>query len=158
MLRRLPLLDAELRQPGDDPGARFGGAHGLVDMENLSVGPDVERPAGGEVTPFGNHAVGPGRLAGRIRENGKVRAVHLGELGVVLQRVDAGHEVRDIELPNLFAARTERLAFGRSTAGEGFREPGNDDGLAFEVRKLVELAVRAAKLEVGRAVADGETR
>jgi hypothetical protein len=52
----------------------------------------------------------------------------LSELLVLLRGVDTDREVRDVELPDRFAALTERLALGRSAAGEGFREPGQHDG------------------------------
>jgi hypothetical protein len=52
-----------------------------------------------------------------VAEDWVVRLVHLGELLVVLWGVDANHVIRDVVLPNQIAALTERLAFGRSTAG-----------------------------------------
>jgi len=67
----------------------------------------------------------------------------LGELLVRLGIVDAGGEIDDVgEGPDVVAALTERLALGRSTTGERFREPGQDDGLAFQRGETVRLPVR----------------
>jgi hypothetical protein len=74
----------------------------------------------------------------------------LGELLVGVGVVDADRVVRDIELTDRIAALTERLAFGGSPAGEGFREPGKDDGpFAAVVGKLMSPAVGAGKIEAG---------
>ena len=104
-------------------------------MEDLAVGTDVEGPAAGE--PFrAEDTIGLGNVLRRIRQNRVVRLDVFGKLLVFFRRVDTRREVRDVELPDGFAALTERLAFGRSTAGEGFREPGEHDGaFALEVGK-----------------------
>ena len=72
-----------------------------------------------------DHAVGSRYLFLGIAEDGIVRLDMLGELLVRLGIVDAGGEIDDVgEGPDVVAALTERLAFGRSTTGERFREPG----------------------------------
>jgi hypothetical protein len=66
----------------------------------------------------------------------------LGELLVRLGIVDADGVVRDVELADGVAALTERLALGRSAAGESFREPGQDNGtLAAMVGELMHAAI-----------------
>jgi hypothetical protein len=72
----------------------------------------------------------------------------LREFLVGLGVVKADSIVGDVELPDGLAALTERLAFGGSSAGEGFGKPGEHDGaLAFVVGKLVQLAVRSLQTE-----------
>jgi hypothetical protein len=67
-----------------------------------------------------------------------------GEFLVGLRVIDADGEVGDVELADRFAALTERLALGRSSAGEGLREPCEHDGaLARVVGESMRLAVRA---------------
>ena len=73
----------------------------------------------------------------------------LGKAGVGLDVVRAHHEARDIELPNRLAARTERLALGRSTTGECLGKPGKHHRLSFVVRQLVDFAVRSASEKAG---------
>ena len=68
-----------------------------------------------------------------------------GELLVRLRVVDTDREVGNLELPDCFAALTERFAFGRSSAGEGFRKPGQYYcAFAFEVGKPIGLAIGAS--------------
>jgi hypothetical protein len=83
----------------------------------------------------------------------------LGELLVRLGIVDAGGEINDVgEGPDVVAALTERLALGRSTTSERFREPGEDNRLALIVGETVRLAVGARKHERRRDVAGFEDR
>jgi hypothetical protein len=150
--RLSPGLDAQLAELLRDVGAGGGGADGLVDEEDLAVGPDVESPAVRDGPGGVDDAVRRGGCLGRIREDRIVGAQRLGELLVRLGVVDAGGEVVDVELPDVVAALTERLALGRSTAGKGFREPGEDHRLAAELRELPRLAVRADEREVGSCI------
>src|SRR5688500_7493989 len=75
---------------------------------------------------------------------------------VRLEIVRARHEPGDIELPDRVAARTERLALGRSPAGERLREPRQHNRAAAEVAQPPRVAVRSLHLELGRGVAGFE--
>ena len=81
------------------------------------------------------------------------------ELLVRLRVVNADRVVGDVELSNGLAALTERLAFGRSPAGEGFREPCEHDGaLAFVIGELVGAAVGPRQIECRGFVAHFQLR
>jgi hypothetical protein len=83
----------------------------------------------------------------------------LGKLLVRFRVVDADGEIGDVELPDGIAALTERLAFGRSPAGEGFREPRQHDSvLALVVGESVHLAIGALQIEGRRGIADVQLR
>ena len=145
----LPLRDIQLTKLRDHVGTRRRRLHGVVDVEDLSVGCDVERPSPREARRP-EHAVLGGDFFRDVAEDWVVRFVHLGELLVVLGCVDANHVVRDVVLPNQIAALTERLAFGRSTTGERLREPREHDCLlAARLRQRVSLAVRSRRRERG---------
>lgn len=102
-------------------------------MEDLAVRPDVERPSGRDTHPP-QHTVRVGDFFRPVRENRVIRFHVLSEFLVGLRVVDADREVGDVVLPDGSAALTERLAFGRSSAGEGFWEPREHDGaLAFVI-------------------------
>jgi hypothetical protein len=109
-----------------------------------------------------DYAIGGGDFLFRISEDGIVRFDVLGELLVRLGIVDAGGEIDDVgEGPDVVAALTERLALGRSATGERFREPGDDDRLAFVVGQTMRLAVGSLEREGRRDVAgfeDGNER
>ena len=150
----LALLDSQLRQLRRDIRAGRRRLHRFVDVENPAVGADVERPARCEAQSAQN-TVGGRNLFRRIREDRVVGLDVLGELPVLFRVIDAGREVSDVELPDGLAALTERLAFGRSTASERFRKPGEHDGaLALEVGKSIGLAVRPWKVEGRSRIAD----
>src|SRR5262245_2241005 len=134
---------------------------GSVDRRDLAVGIDVERPPPCELTlgwSFGaDDAVGQRDFLVGIREQREVRVFLFSEPLVVFQVVDADHEVRHVELPNHSPALTERVAFGGSTGGEGFREPRQRDPTPLQIAaERIGLAVRARKREVGRLIADFE--
>ena len=130
-----------LTELGDHVFGRRLGRDRLVDAENLAVLADVERPPPREA-PGLQHAVGGRGRLGRIAQQGEVRLFFLGESLVVFDRVDAGHEVGDVELADLVAVLREGLALDRAAARVGLGEPGHDDGLlALEIRQLVGLAV-----------------
>jgi hypothetical protein len=82
-----------------------------------------------------------------------------GELLVLFRGIDADRVVGNVELPDGVAALTERLALGRSPAGEGFREPReHDDALACVIGETMSLAVRALKVEWRSNVSDLQFR
>lgn len=148
----LPLRHSELRELAGDIRSGGGRLHRLLDVEDLAVGPDVERPSIGEAHAA-QHAVGLGDLLRRIRENRIVRFDVFGEFLVGLRVIDADGEVGGVELPNRSAALPERLAFGRSPAGERFREPREDDGaLALVVAEPMDVPIGAWQVERGSDV------
>jgi hypothetical protein len=149
----LPFRDAQLRELRSDILSRRGGFHRLVDMQDLAVRSDVEGPSVGEAHAAGD-SVGITDGFGGIRQDWVIRFDMLRELLVGLLVVKADCVVGDVELPDAFAALTERLAFGGSSTGEGFGKPGQHDGaLAFVVGELVQLAVRSLQTEWGRGIA-----
>ena len=123
----LPLRYAQLRKLRGDVRAGRCGLDRFVDVQDLAVGTDVERPAAGK-SFCTQDAIRSGDLFARIRQNRVVGFNVRSKLLVLFGRVDARREIGNIELPDRFAALTERLAFGRSATGEGFGEPGEHDG------------------------------
>lgn len=128
LLRRAPL-DAEPREPVGNRLTVRGGADLPVDVEDLAVGADIERPTGGEGLPFRHHAVCRGGFTLGIAEDREIDAELLREPPVGVRLVDARGEVRDVESANGAAALPERLALCRSTAGESLGKPHEDDRL-----------------------------
>ena len=141
----LGRFDAQFFQHRGDVRAVGTGLDLLVDGQNFSVFADVERPAERQLSFVGHHAVGSGRNFQRIAQNGIVQFKRFGERLVALGPFDlvaTGGEIGDVELANLFAARTERLALGRSATGKGLGIPGDDHRLtALEVGQLVGFSV-----------------
>ena len=111
--------------------------HGLVDVQDLAVRSDVERPA--RCHPHAaKHTIRGGGLLLGIGKNGIIRFDVFRELLVGLGVVNADGVVGDVELPDGFAALTERFAFGCSPASEGFGKPGEHDGaLVFVIGELM---------------------
>jgi hypothetical protein len=145
--------DLQFLEPLHDVLARSLGADLVVDVEDLAVGPDVEGPARRERVLGVDDAVGGGDFLLGIAQDRVIGLDMLGELLVRLGIVDAGGEIRDVRKgPDVFAALTERSAFGRSTTGEGFGEPGEDDRLALVVGQTVHLAVRSLQRERRRGI------
>src|SRR5579872_5518804 len=118
----LLLLDPELFHLRDDVLAGRRGLDGLVDERDLAVRIDVVRPALRELALWRrvrrDHLIREGDLLVGVGEHRKVRMLFGGERLVVLERIDADHEVRDVESANDGPALTERVAFGGSTGGE----------------------------------------
>ena len=124
-------------------------------MQDAAVQTDIEGVTSGIATP--QDAVGARGLLARVAQDRVVQAKRLGEFTIGLGIVDACREVGDVERSDLFAARTERRAFGRSTIGERLRKPGKDDRLfPFEVGEPVGLPVRAGKGERRRDIAHAQ--
>jgi hypothetical protein len=146
----------------DDILAGSLGADLVVDVQDPAVRPDVEGPARREGMLGIDYAVGGCDFLFGIGEDGIVGFDVLGELLVRLGIIDAGGEIDDVgEGPDVVAALTERPALGRSTTGERFREPGDDDRLALVVGQTMRLAVGSLERERRRNVAgfeDGKER
>lgn len=153
----LLLGDSQFFEFGGHVGAVGARLHSGVDVEEFAILPDVKSCAPREFPLCIVHAVGLGGFARGIAQDRIVRAQRFGKsFGALLAvyRITTGGEVSDIELADFCAARTERLAFRRSTTGEGFWKPSQDDGfLAFEFREFVRLAVAAGQFEVRRRIA-----
>ena len=130
-----------------------------IDVQDLAVRANVERPARRQRMLGIDYAVRGSDLFLGIAEDGIVRLDMLGKFLVRLGIVDAGGEEDDVgEGPDVVAARTERPAFGRSTTGERFREPGDDDRLALVIGQTMRLAVGSLERERRRDVAGFENR
>src|SRR5262249_5073518 len=126
----LPLWNFELCQVRDDVLPRGAGAHLLVDECDLAGRIEVERPASPEL-PLGRRvgredAVGHRDFLVGIGEQREIGVLFFRERLVVVESVDADHEVRRVVLANESPALTERVAFRGSTSGERLREPRED--------------------------------
>jgi hypothetical protein len=88
------------------------GLYLLVDVQDLPVGADVERP------PVGEPDTG-----------------HEDAVGVVGGDGEVGH----VELADRITALTERFALGGSSPCERLREPSEDDGLSLELGETDEV-------------------
>ena len=107
MLLRAAATDAKLSElRGHDLPLRDG-IHLLVDVENAAVQPDIERPPRRERLVFVDDTEGLRGGLRRITEQRVVDAKRLCKLPVGVGCVDAGREIRDIELPNRIATLTE---------------------------------------------------
>lgn len=157
LIRRLLLVDTKLFQLGRDVGTVGGGLHGGVDKEDLSVLPDVDRGAAGHLAiSLGNTIRLCDGCIG-VTQDRIIELERLGKFRIGLEVVAARCEVGDIEFPDLIATLTERLAFGRSASGEGFRIPGHDHGLlALEVGERIGLAIASFQGEIRSVVANRE--
>ena len=134
----------------------------FVYLQNLAVLADVKRPPMREGSKGSHHAVGLGGGFGGVAEDGVVRLNRLGEVDVAVLAVGwvaAGGEVGDVEFPQLFAVRTERLTLLCSAPGKRLGEPGDHYRLfALEAGELVGVAVAALEREVRGGIADLEVR
>ena len=122
-----PPRNLQLRQLLHHVITGRGSVHGPIDEENPSIGADVESVPG-RIAGL-QDAVSLRRLLVGVAEDRIVQAQRLGEFAIGFGVVDAGSEVGDLEIPDLRPARTERLAFRRSSAGERLGKPGDDDRL-----------------------------
>lgn len=146
--------DAEFLQLGHDIFAVRSRFHAGIDMQNLPVFPNVVSPPGSHLPSVGQEAVSRGGLSFGIAQDRIIQVEGFGEFLVHVGGIAAGGEIGDVEFPDFLAARTERLAFGRSAAGEGLGKPSHHDGLfAFEIGQLISLAVAAGEFEFRRGVA-----
>ena len=143
-------------------GAVLAGSHFFVDLQDLAVLADVERPPE-RYRPCGrDHAVSAGRFLGGIAQDRVIQFQRLGKVDVALGafgRITTGREVSDVKFPQLLAVRTERLALGRSATGKRLGVPGDHHGLfASEFRELVRFAVTALQCEIRSRIANLQVR
>lgn len=78
-----------------------------IDVEDLSVFSNIERPALWELPPLVNDTIGFRDFFSRITQNGIVDTQRFSESLVLFRRVSAGGEVGDVGLPEGFAILTE---------------------------------------------------
>ena len=140
--------DPQCLEPGNQIGAGGFCVHVPIDEQDRPINTDIYGVARGVQTHRFQYAERFGNRLVRIAEDRVVQFQRLGELCILFDRVDAGRKVRDVKLPDLFAALTERLAFGGSAACESLGEPGdNHRALADVVGQPVGLAVGAHEFE-----------
>ena len=101
------LFNTQLGQLLGDVGTVFRGLYVLVDVENFAVLADVKRPPVGKAALFVEHAVIVGGFLVGVAENRKVEIERFGEFLIYVGRIDAGRKIGDLELPQIFATRTE---------------------------------------------------
>ena len=139
-------------------GTVLAGSHFFVDLQDLAVLADVERPPIWQATGGGHHAIGLGRFLGGIAQDRVIQFQRLGKVDVALGafgRITTGREVSDVKFSQLLAVRTERLALGRSATGKRLGVPGDHHGLfASEFRELVCFAVTALQCEIRSRIAN----
>ena len=73
---------------------------------------------------------------------------------VCFRRIDAGHEIRDIECFDFCGAVTQRLALHGSAAGKGLGKERDDDKFTAVVGQRVMFAVGTRQAEIGSRIAD----
>ena len=91
------LRYVQLFQPRDDVLGGCGDLDLAIDMENLPVRSDVERPPSRHVEGA-EYAVGRGDLLVGVTQDWVVSLERLRELRVGLEVVDTRSEIRDVEL------------------------------------------------------------
>lgn len=126
--------------------------HLLVDVQNAAIASDVERPPRRHPA-WPEHTVCARHRFRWIAQNRIVDPERRRELRVGLRRIDARREIAHIESPQRRAARPERLALRRSTAGESLRKPRDDDDVTGEIAKAIRASVRTGQRKIGRDVA-----
>ena len=143
-------------------GAVLAGPHFLVDLHDLAVFADVERPPIWQATGGSYHAVCPGRFLGGIAQDRVIQFQRFGKVDVALGafgRITTGREVSDVKFSQILAVRTERLALGRSATGKRLGVPGDHHGLFASVcRKLIRFAVTALQCKIRSGIADLQVR
>jgi hypothetical protein len=128
------------------------GAHVFVNFDDPTVRADVERPPRRE-PERSKHAVRPRHRLRRIAQDRKIEAQRPRESGVLVRRIDARGEIRDVESAQRVAARPERLALSRSAASERLRKPRDDNrSSANVIAQPMHPLIRSLQLEIGRDV------
>ena len=121
-----------------------GRIHLFVDVQDPAVPADIESPSSRGRRAAAYDAIRRGDTFSRIAQQWVINPDLRGEPAVGFGGVHTRCEQRDIELAQGIAALTERLTDGRSTAGEGFGEPGQHDNLLVAVvGQPVRSAVRS---------------
>lgn len=128
------------------------GFHFGVDERNLAFCVDVERPTLGNCAVRVNDTVSFSDAFFRIAQDRVVEIEALGKISILFDGIATSCEVGDVEFPDLFAALTERLAFGRSAPGKGFGIPSDNNRLPFEFRQFVGFAVAAFEFKIRSGV------
>src|SRR5205823_12222943 len=94
-----------------------------------------------------------------IAKEREVRALLLSERRVLVERIDADHEISDVVLLDQVAVFRQRLALERAAACVRLRETGQYDCLLVpKIRDLVRLAVGRLQREVRYRIADLQLR
>ena len=121
-----------------------------IDVRDFPVAANDECPPLGKLTQAMHDAVRFRDLTARIAEDRIIQFQFFGKRGVLFDVITTCREVGQVVLLKRGAVLTERQAFLRSATGEGFGEPGQDDGLlVLEIREFVEFAITAGQFEIG---------
>jgi hypothetical protein len=116
-----------------------------VNRQNAAVSSDEKRPSLSEPT-FAEYAVRSSRVPGRITENRVIDAKRFRKLGTGIRSVNARGKVLDVESPQFVAARPERPALGRSSAGKRLGKPRQDNYGSFdEIEEPIHSPVGSAQ-------------
>ena len=149
------FLTRRRRRSGGTVGGRLDLA---INLQDLAVLADVERPPVWQATGGGHHAIGLGRFLGGIAQDRVIQFQRLGKVDVALGAfgwITTGREVSDVKFSQILAVRTERLALSRSAPGERLGIPGDHHSLfASEFRELVRFAVTALQCEIRSRIAN----
>ena len=126
----------------------------LFDVQNLAIHSNVKSPTARVLLGRIDDAIGGCNFLLWVTEDRVIELETLGKSRILVDGIAAGGKVGDVECEDLVAARTERLAFLRSAAGEGFGEPReNNCLLALEIRQLMHHSVAALERKVWRIIA-----
>lgn len=116
--------------------------HIFVDLLNLPVLPDVERPSASKIARAIEYTIIRRYSLLRIAQNRVVEIERFSEFLVRLRIVDTGRKISYIKICQFFTAVTQRLTFQRSASSECFREPGNHHCLlSHKLAQVINLAV-----------------
>ncbi len=108
-----------------------GGIDCFVDVQNLAVGTDKDRPAARNRSTLVGHAVGVRYAPRGIAKDGIVGSQLFRESGVLFDGVATGGEIGDFKFLEGGTAVTQRFTFLGSAAGKRLGIPGDDDRRTF---------------------------
>ena len=127
----------------------------LIDVNDLAIFANVDRPSLGIAVGRINEAVRLSNLATGIAQQREVELQFVGKLLVQLLFIATGAKISDFKLLQGGAAVTQRLAFRRSATGLCFGIPSDHHRLLPDkIGELVHLAVTALQLKGRRGIAD----